>query len=95
MSPPILTQATTITLQARLFEALKHGAIPIVLGNHAELPLSEAIDWRKLGVVLPKARIMELHYLLRSFSDADILVMRRQVWYYSIFMVVFILINPK
>ena len=83
MSPPILTQSSTITLQARVFESLKHGAIPVILGNHAVLPLAEAIDWGKLALVLPKARIMELHYLLRSFSDADLLLMRRQVKYDS------------
>ncbi|XP_071535730.1 exostosin-3 [Panulirus ornatus] len=83
MAPLSPTEITTITLQARIYEAIKYGAIPVILGNHIELPLSETIDWHKLALVLPKARVTELHFLLRSVSDGDILFMRRQgrlVW---------------
>lgn len=78
MSPPNTNEITTITLQARIYEALKYGAVPVILGNHIEFPLKETIDWRKLAIVLPKARVTELHFLLRSISDGDILFMRRQ-----------------
>ncbi|MPC11187.1 Exostosin-3 [Portunus trituberculatus] len=83
LAPPSPQELTTVTLQARIYEALKYGAVPVVLGNHVELPLSETIDWRKLALVLPKARVTEIHFLLRSLSDADLLFMRRQgrmVW---------------
>ncbi|XP_045106982.1 exostosin-3-like [Portunus trituberculatus] len=83
LAPPSPQELTTVTLQARVYEALKYGAVPVVLGNHVELPLSETIDWRKLALVLPKARVTEIHFLLRSLSDADLLFMRRQgrmVW---------------
>ncbi|KAK3865691.1 hypothetical protein Pcinc_028719 [Petrolisthes cinctipes] len=83
LAPPSPLQASTVMLQARVFEAIKLGAVPVILGNHIQLPLSETIDWRKMALVLPKARVTELHFLLRSVSDGDVLLMRRQarvVW---------------
>uniref|UniRef100_A0A8D8IVH2 glucuronosyl-galactosyl-proteoglycan 4-alpha-N-acetylglucosaminyltransferase n=1 Tax=Culex pipiens TaxID=7175 RepID=A0A8D8IVH2_CULPI len=65
--------------QARLYEALRAGAIPVILGgDQMELPYAETIDWRRVAVSLPKARITELHFLLRAIPDADLLCMRRQ-----------------
>lgn len=70
---------STTLLQARLFEALRSGAIPVLLGgDQILLPYSEVIDWKKCAVFLPKARITELHFFLRAISDADLLSMRRQ-----------------
>ena len=83
LASPSPVEVSTVTLQARIYEALKYGAVPLILGNHVELPLSETIDWRKLALVFPKARVTEVHFLLRSLSDADLLFMRRQgrmVW---------------
>ncbi|XP_063588185.1 exostosin-3-like [Penaeus indicus] len=83
LAPPNPTEISTVTFQARMFEALKYGAVPVILGNHVEFPLSETIDWRKLALTFPKSRVTEVHFLLRSLSDADILYMRRQgrlVW---------------
>lgn len=74
---PQITSSTLI--QARLYEALRAGAIPVILGADAvHLPCEETVDWRKVAIMLPKARITELHFLLRSVSDADLLMMRRQ-----------------
>uniref|UniRef100_A0AAG5CYZ3 glucuronosyl-galactosyl-proteoglycan 4-alpha-N-acetylglucosaminyltransferase n=1 Tax=Anopheles atroparvus TaxID=41427 RepID=A0AAG5CYZ3_ANOAO len=71
-------------LQARLYEALRAGAIPLILGgDQVQLPYAETIDWRRVVISLPKARITELHFLLRAIPDADLLTMRRQgrlVW---------------
>lgn len=64
--------------QMRLFEALQMGAIPVLLGDHIELPFSELISWKDAVVALPKVRITELHFVIRSFSDNDLLAMRRQ-----------------
>ncbi|KAG7268717.1 hypothetical protein CRUP_022844 [Coryphaenoides rupestris] len=62
----------------RLFEALEVGAIPVVLGDHAKLPYHQLIRWSEAAIVVPKPRITELHFLLRSLSDNDLLSMRRQ-----------------
>ncbi|XP_058450453.1 exostosin-3 [Malaya genurostris] len=78
LSPGGLSVSTTL-FQARLYEALRAGAIPVILGgDQIELPYAETIEWRRAVVLLPKARITELHFLLRAIPDADLLSMRRQ-----------------
>lgn len=76
--------ASSTLMQARLYEALRAGSIPVILGaDQVHLPCEETVDWRKVAIMLPKARITELHFLLRSVSDGDLLLMRRQgrmVW---------------
>lgn len=71
-------------IQARIYEALRAGAIPIILGaDQIQLPYSETVDWRRVAIMLPKARITELHFLLRAVPDTDLLILRRQgrlVW---------------
>ncbi|XP_042156465.1 exostosin-like 3 [Oncorhynchus tshawytscha] len=62
----------------RLFEALEVGAIPVVLGDHARLPYHQLVHWSEAAIMVPKPRITELHFLLRSLSDNDLLAMRRQ-----------------
>ncbi len=72
---------STGTFQRRLTEALKCGAIPVVLGAaypHLTLPFSEVLDWKSALVSLPYARVTELHFVLRSFTDADLFSMKRQ-----------------
>lgn len=64
-------------LQLRLYESLKYGAIPLVIGNRFEPPFSEVIDWNRIIITLPSARITEMHYLLKSFTDADLLGLRK------------------
>uniref|UniRef100_A0AAY4DP21 Exostosin-like 3 n=1 Tax=Denticeps clupeoides TaxID=299321 RepID=A0AAY4DP21_9TELE len=78
----------------RLFEALEVGAIPVILGDHLRLPYHHLIRWSEAALMVPKPRITELHFLLRSLSDNDMLAMRRQgrfLWetYFSTFDSVF------
>uniref|UniRef100_A0A087YKZ5 Exostosin-like 3 n=2 Tax=Poecilia formosa TaxID=48698 RepID=A0A087YKZ5_POEFO len=62
----------------RLFEALEVGAIPVMLGDHSRLPYHQFIRWTEATIIVPKPRVTELHFLLRSLSDNDMLAMRRQ-----------------
>ncbi|XP_015140673.1 exostosin-like 3 [Excalfactoria chinensis] len=62
----------------RLFEALEVGAIPVVLGEQVQLPYNDVIRWNEAALIIPKPRITEVHFLLRSISDNDLLAMRRQ-----------------
>uniref|UniRef100_A0A8C6WDU8 Exostosin-like 3 n=1 Tax=Neogobius melanostomus TaxID=47308 RepID=A0A8C6WDU8_9GOBI len=62
----------------RLFEALEVGAIPVILGDHLRLPYHQLIRWSEATIIVPKPRVTELHFLLRSLSDNDLLAMRRQ-----------------
>lgn len=76
---PEKTMITTTLMQARLYESLRSGSIPVILGgDQVELPFAEMIEWRKAAMILPKARVTELHFLLRSVPDADLLLLRRQ-----------------
>lgn len=79
LAPADNRYATTALLQARLYEALRSGAIPVVLGgDRIRLPFDEVLDWRRATLCIPKARVTELHFLLRAMSDADLLAFRRQ-----------------
>lgn len=62
----------------RLFEAMEVGTIPVVLGDHSTLPYHQFIRWSEAAIIVPKPRVTELHFLLRSLSDNDMLAMRRQ-----------------
>ena len=78
------TPTATLLFQTRFYEALKYGAIPVILGgDYNTLPYSDMINWRHAVLVIPRARVTELHYYIRSFTDMDILAMRRhgrQLW---------------
>ncbi|EPY83725.1 exostoses-like protein [Camelus ferus] len=62
----------------RLFEALEVGAVPVVLGEQVQLPYQDMLQWSEAALVVPKPRVTEVHFLLRSLSDSDLLAMRRQ-----------------
>ena len=68
---------STEMLQSSLYLALKYGSVPVILGDYILLPFQEAVHWSRAIITLPKARVTELHFILRSYIDADILEMRR------------------
>ncbi|CAG9859519.1 unnamed protein product [Phyllotreta striolata] len=70
---------STTLLQARVYEALRSGSIPVILGgDQIKLAYYEVIQWRRAAIFLPRHRITELHFLLRAIPDEDVLLMRRQ-----------------
>lgn len=69
---------SSLSLLQRLSEALRSGAIPVVLGEHVALPFEEYIQWNKAVILLPLARVTELYYLLKTIQDSDLLLLRRQ-----------------
>lgn len=76
-----LKSLTTHHFQIRLTEALRYGAIPVIVGDidpASSLPFSEVVDWHKTAIIIPAARLPELHFLMRSFTDADLFTFRRQ-----------------
>ncbi|XP_034654228.1 exostosin-3-like [Drosophila subobscura] len=77
--PPLNGRVASTLMLARLYEALRSGAIPVILGaDELRLPYAETLDWRRAALLMPKARITELHFLLRAVQDADLLLLRRQ-----------------
>jgi len=85
LEPPSSMKSTE-PFQKRLFEALQCGSVPVVIGtfvDHTSLPLSNILPWHKAGLVLPVSRGPELHFLLRSLTDADLFLMKksgRTIW---------------
>ncbi|XP_033231975.1 exostosin-3 isoform X1 [Belonocnema kinseyi] len=78
LAPSNTTFVTTSSIQARLHEALRSGAIPVILGgDQIFLSYKEVISWRRAAIFLPKARVTEMHFLLRAIPDNDLLAMRR------------------
>lgn len=83
ISPANVSLSSTTIFQTRLFESLKHGAVPVILEDSVELPFSELIDWSKAVLILPKPRVSELHFFLRTFTDSDVMELKRHgriVW---------------
>lgn len=78
VAPTNYSILSTTLLQSRIYEAVKLGAVPVILGDHLKLPFEDFLDWNKAVLTLPKARVTELHMYVRSFSDSDILELRRQ-----------------
>lgn len=68
------TLATSAAFQTRLAEALRYGAVPVILGSsiHRRLPYSELIQWEEAAVLLPLQRIKDLPSILISFRSGDI-----------------------
>ena len=74
---------STNIFQIRLYEALKYGAVPVILGFHRRLPFDEILDWDKAVLTLPLPRVTEIPFFLRTFGDSDIAQLRthgRFVW---------------
>lgn len=79
LAPANTSYITTSTIQARLYESLRSGAIPVVLGgDQIVLSYDEVLLWKKSVIFLPKARVTEMHFLLRAVPDNDLLTMKRQ-----------------
>lgn len=78
-APNSVDLLSTTLLQARVYEALRSGGIPVIMGgDQIKLAYDEVIEWRRVCIFLPKARVTELHFLLRAIPDVDVLLMRRQ-----------------
>lgn len=77
LAPIVDSHISSVLTQIRIYEALKYGSIPVILGDHVVLPFADLLAWKQAVIILPKARITELHYYLRSIGQADVLNMRR------------------
>ena len=77
LSPADPLQLSTSAVQNRLMEALFAGAVPVLLGQ-ATPALEELLPWRGVLLRLATGRVSELHFLLRSVPDSDLVEMRRR-----------------
>ena len=75
---PFNGSASTVSFQTRLYEAIKMGAVPVIVGDAVRLPFEELLTWERVLLRLPLARITEVSFYLRTFDDASIFEMRRR-----------------
>jgi hypothetical protein len=57
-------------LQARIFEALKYGNIPILLDHDIVLPFEEQLDWTQFAVFIPFSELAGLIEMLKGIPVA-------------------------
>lgn len=67
---------SSLAFQTRVFETLKYGSIPVILGSHGHMPLSEILRWDLASIALPTPRVTELPFFLQSIQDEDIASLR-------------------
>ena len=77
-SPASSDILSCVGIQTRLRECLVAGSVPVILSAEVRLPFSEVIDWTEAAIILPRQRVTELHFLLRTFIHSDIFAMKRQ-----------------
>lgn len=78
VAPRNTSFVSTGVFQIRLYESLRFGAVPVVLGDFMELPFDEILEWKNAVIIMPKARLTEVHFILRTYNDNDIALMRRK-----------------
>lgn len=65
LAPSNATLITTSSMQARLYEALRAGSIPVILGgDQILLNYNEVIAWRRAVIFLPKVTATALLFLI-------------------------------
>ena len=58
LAPSNVSFLSTALMQARLYEALRSGAIPVILGgDRVSLSYKEVIAWRRAAIFLPKVNM--------------------------------------
>ncbi|KAK3088364.1 hypothetical protein FSP39_018243 [Pinctada imbricata] len=82
LAPANTSYVSSTVFQLRLYESLKHGAVPVILGDYVELPFSDVLDWTKAVIILPKARASEFYFILRTYTDNSIAELRQMGRYY-------------
>jgi len=78
LPPADLALLSSPGLMTRLMECLAAGSVPVIMSADLVLPFSEVIQWSAAAVILPRQRITELHFLLRTLPQPDIFALKRQ-----------------
>jgi hypothetical protein len=70
LAPSNATLLTTSSMQARLYEALRTGSIPVILGgDQILLNYNEVIAWRRAVIFLPKVTFMDATFVCSTFGN--------------------------
>ena len=68
--------AWTSGLTERFLEALSVGTIPCILDIDSKLPLKDLINWDEIVVRIPSSKIQQIHSILATYSEADLISRR-------------------
>lgn len=56
-----------------IYLGLSRGSIPVIFGKESvRLPFDEVLDWSKASILIPTARLPEIHFILKSYNPYDI-----------------------
>ena len=78
LPPADLALLSSPSLLTRLMECLAASSVPVIMSADLLLPFSEVIQWSSAAIILPRQRITELHFLLRTLPQPDIFSLKRQ-----------------
>lgn len=78
--PPNSSDLLASSYQSHLlYLSLSRSTIPIIIGSEfVKLPFDEVIDWCKAAICLPTARLSELHFILKTIPDSDLIRLKQQ-----------------
>lgn len=57
--------------------SLTSNTIPVIIGECKHFPYSDFIDYKKFTIIIPVARLTEIHYILRTMKKTDIYLIRK------------------
>lgn len=76
----VFTNSTSFT--QRLYDALRFGSIPVVVGTDAYMPFSEYLDWTPAVLTIPRRNLPVLLSLLRSIPKKTVYRLRKAGRYF-------------
>ena len=72
LSPLDDTIISSKLVQLRVYESLKAGAIPVILGTNILLPYHEIIQWERISFRFSKGKFDQMTYALEHLSSKEI-----------------------
>ncbi|XP_075477404.1 putative glycosyltransferase At5g03795 isoform X1 [Primulina tabacum] len=56
---------------ARITRAIHYGCVPVILGDHFDLPFVDILEWRKFALLLKEADVYKLKDILKAKAGAE------------------------
>ncbi|XP_073027174.1 probable glycosyltransferase At5g03795 [Primulina eburnea] len=56
---------------ARITKAIHYGCVPVILGDHFDLPFVDILEWRKFALLLKEADVYTLKDILKAKAGAE------------------------